>query len=141
MIYRWLSEYDKRKICSWEYEGPYSVYNLPKNYSFSAGSFYGFFLDSELIGYVNLKDAGDKVLIGIGLCPDLLGKGFGEKVLNASFSIASDDFPGKPLCLVVRKWNQRAVSCYRKVGFSQYGEPFEMNAPGGPDVFINMIKV
>lgn len=134
-----LTEAGKEDIRSWAYEGRYAVYNLPQDYTFSSGLFYELHLDAERIGYVHFREEVETIMLGMGLRPDLCGKGLGTEVLKAVFRISESVYPEKPLSLAVRSWNQRAVRCYQKAGFFPRGEEFEMNTPGGRDRFINMI--
>lgn len=147
-----LSDDDKRQICSWQYEGEYAVYNLPPYEKMrEAGSgfmdsrnernYYGFFEKGSLVGFANIKEEPTRFFVGIGVRPDICGKGYGTKILGEVCKIAKAKNPFKPLYLVVRTWNRRAVRCYEKAGFTIDGEPFEQTTGAGKGTFYRMIKV
>lgn len=149
---RHLSEDDKRQICSWQYEGEYAVYNLPpyeKMRQAQSGfmnpgnekNYYGFFENGVLVGFVNIKEKPTEFFIGIGVRPDICGKGYGTEILGEVCRIAKAQNPAKPLCLEVRTWNKRAVRCYEKAGFTIDGDPFEQTTGAGKGIFYRMIKV
>ena len=151
MIYRHLSEDDKREICSWKYEGEYAIYNLPPYEEMKkAGSgflnpqneknFYGFFEGDTLVGFVNIKEESAEIFIGIGVRPTSCGKGYGREILGEAYRISKENYPTKPLYLEVRSWNQRAIRCYQKAGFAIDGEPFEQTTGIGKGTFYRMTK-
>ena len=49
-------------------------------------------------------------------------------------------YPGKPLYLEVRTWNERAVRCYQKAGFVIDGDIIEQETYIGRSTFYRMIK-
>ena len=81
------------KIVTWTYDGPYAMYSFTDNLDtmgeLMGGGYYAAFSDTALVGYycfgdparipATEKDAySEEALdIGLGLRPDLCGKGFG----------------------------------------------------------------
>lgn len=53
--------------------------------------------------------------------------------------ISNELFPGKPMYLEVRTWNERAIKCYEKAGFHIEGEPIKQTTPLGEGVFYHMV--
>ena len=47
-------------------------------------------------------------------------------------------YPGKPIRLLVRTWNERAVRCYSRAGFRIIGEPVALTTPAGEGEFFRM---
>ena len=146
-----LTDAEKRDICGWRYPGEYAVYDLPpyevmaqQKISFMnplrEGNFLAFCEGETLVGFVNIREAGDEVSIGIGVRPDCCGMGFGQRILKETCRIAGARHPGKTLSLEVRTWNERAIRCYRKAGFVIDGEARELAAPGGISLFYRMVK-
>ena len=151
LVYRNLTQADKRQICAWKYAGEYAIYNLPsydvmqerqsgfmnpeneKNYfAFSDGN--------VLAGYVNISEKDTEVFIGISVNPDLCGKHYGRRMLEEAYCISKALYPEKPLYLEVRTWNTRAVKCYQNAGFHIDGEPYKLTTAIGTDMFFRMVR-
>ena len=147
----YLTEHEKREICSWRYEGDYAVYNLPsyevmkeKNMGFmnpkTEENYRAYYHKDLLVGFTNIREEEKEVFIGIGVNPNMCGKGYGHIILNKSYEISKQLYPGKPLYLEVRTWNKRAISCYLKAGFEIIGEPYELQTGTGVGVFYRMVR-
>lgn len=152
MTNRYLTENDKKEICSWKYDGGYSIYNLPsfeemkklqsgfmnplreKNYR-------AFLIDDNLIGYINLAEKENGIFLGIGVKPGFCDKGYGKKILKEACHIAKELYPDKLLYLEVRTWNKRAIKCYEQVGFIIDGNAFERTTEIGKGEFYRMVKI
>lgn len=124
------------QICGWSYEGEYSFYDIP--YSEEAlkeltdGSYYAVTTgEAELIGFFCLGPhaqvpggrlaglyGGEGVIdIGVGMRPDLVGRGGGSLFFEAVLQYTQDNFKPKQLRLSVAAFNRRAVALYAKAGF------------------------
>ncbi len=55
--------------------------------------------------------------IGLGMRPDLTGKGNGKEFLKATISFIKTEFKPEKITLSVATFNKRAIKLYRKVGF------------------------
>lgn len=151
LTFRFMTEADKKEICSWHYDGEYGIYNLPP-YEQMREKQMGFlnpkrernfrtFLDGNtLVGFVNILEEDTEVFIGIGVAPNLCGRGIGAQMLRETYRISKEQYPEKPLYLEVRSWNTRAVRCYEKAGFVIDGEAFEQVTHAGTGIFYRMIK-
>ncbi len=143
------TEEEKILITEWKYEGEYSVYNAEpyeeqkkKGFGFAnpQNHFYSFYDEKKLIGFINLYEEKTEVFFGIGVKPEECGKGYGSQMTEIACKISRELFPGKPLYLEVRTWNQRAVRCYEKAGFHIVGEPIRQTTSAGEGVFYHMIR-
>ena len=143
------TEEEKILIMEWKYEGEYSVYNAEpyeeqkkKGFGFAnpQNHFYSFYDEKKLIGFINLYEEKTEVFFGIGVKPEECGKGYGSQMTETACKISRRLFPGKPLYLEVRTWNQRAVRCYEKAGFHIVGEPIRQTTSAGEGVFYHMIR-
>lgn len=143
------TEEEKILITEWKYEGEYSVYNAEpyeeqkkKGFGFAnpQNHFYSFCDEKKLIGFINLYEEKTEVFFGIGVKPEECGKGYGSQMTETACKISRRLFPGKPLYLEVRTWNQRAVRCYEKAGFHIVGEPIRQTTSAGEGVFYHMIR-
>lgn len=130
-----LTEPHKQAICQWQYENEYAVYNLPPYEAMQkarsgfanperADNYLGWSKDGELIAYTNFSEKTDGIYLGIGVRPDLCGKGCGQKIIRSAAKIAQERYKNKPICLEVRTWNQRAIRCYEHAGFRIVTAPY-----------------
>lgn len=151
LTYRTLSDRDKQTICAWHYPDEYAVYDLPSYEEMKRRkmaflnparerNFYGFLDGENLVGFVNIAEEETEVLIGIGVAPDLCGRGYGQAILREAYRISKEKYREKPLYLKVQTCNRRAVRCYERVGFRADGEPFEQQTHIGTGLFQRMIK-
>lgn len=149
MEVRPLTEEDQRAICEWRYPGEYAVYNLPsweemqrRQMGFAnpdqVQHYHGFREAGTLMGFVNLLEEETEVFIGIGVEPSRCGQHYGRQILRQAVRMAGQLYPGKPLYLEVRTWNQRAVRCYEQAGFRVEGEAFQQTTPAGTGTFYRM---
>lgn len=144
-----LTESEKRDICSWRYEGEYAVYNLPayevmeeKQIAFMnpgrETDYLAYYHNDTFIGYTNIREKEKGVFVGIGVKPDMCSKGYGQRILKEVYIISQKRYPGKPLYLEVRAWNERAIRCYQKSGFEIVGKPYQLELPSGAETFYRM---
>lgn len=119
---------ETKEISKWKYDGEYAIYdensyedklknNDPLIDTHKNANFICFYLEDNLIGYINLVEKVDYIFFGIGLAPDYCGKGYGQEITKIAISMSKNKYPNKPLQLFVRSWNKRAISCYEKAGF------------------------
>ena len=90
------------------------------------------------MGYTNTVFKNSEVFIGVGLKPDMCGRGLGTEILSLACEKALEQYPGVKICLQVREWNTRAIKCYEKAGFEIAGEAFAMVTPSGEGLFYKM---
>lgn len=124
-----IEQTDILQIRSWRYQPPYDLYNSDDNNShfFDPSNNYHILKDGNLlIGFVcfgnecQVKGGAyhmNAIDIGIGMNPDLVGKGSGSIFFKKVIQICSILFPKKLLRLTVASFNQRAISIYKKFGF------------------------
>ena len=146
-----ITDKEKQLICNWKYEGEYSIYDLP-SYDQMQKNGLGFanpekeknfdsYFDGEvLVGFTNLLEEETEVFIGIGVNPDCCSRGYGQRILRIASQISAERYPGKPLYLEVRTWNERAVRCYQKAGFVIEGDCIEQETFLGESQFYRMVK-
>lgn len=139
---------DAHTVCSWHYDGPYSVYNMgydPDEFNveeemldrrsphYSVRDEQG-----ELVGFFSFGSSAEmwdnrephlytpgmkeKVIsVGLGMRPDLTGKGLGLAFVNAGLAFARREFAPAYVRLYVMPFNERAIRVYERAGFARVG--------------------
>ena len=130
-----ITEHDAREISGWHYPEPYAIYDgdpaavpalLDERFDYHSA----FDDDGELAGYfcfgqdaqipegrtLGLYD-GDALDIGLGMRPDLTGKGIGPSFVDAGLRFARERYSPAAFRLTVAAFNERAIRAYLKAGF------------------------
>jgi RimJ/RimL family protein N-acetyltransferase len=138
-----LSEEHAQEIAGWRYEFPYEWYDTatdPRRVELFANPARREGLravvddDGELIGFFNFVPEGAEVRIGLGIRPDLTGRGLGSQFIGAGLQYAELEWAPKRFRLWVAWWNERALRAYRRAGFR------EVKTVEGRSRFIEMEK-
>ncbi|MBT5601022.1 MAG: GNAT family N-acetyltransferase [Gammaproteobacteria bacterium] len=126
---------DINLMLDWRYQPPFDFYNPPQENLYHLRTqlldpFWRFHavLDEQgaLSGYCSFGEdgqvaGGDYTLnaldIGLGLRPDLTGKGYGACFLTEIMDHARDIFEFDTFRLTVAAFNHRAISLYGRLGF------------------------
>ena len=136
-IFKPMTEADARAVLSWRYEGEYSFYNSDPadpqedvremlDGSFLSatdeqGNLVGFFcvgLTAQVPGGWQQGIYRDSALdIGLGMRPDLTGKGLGLDFVSAGLDFLRRERSPRMFRLVVATFNQRAITVYERAGF------------------------
>lgn len=149
-----MNETDAGAINAWRYAAPYDMYNLSDNPEEEASSdemlnrrspHYAVRDErNELIGYFCYGTAAQPfdspepglytddhaIVIGLGLRPDLTGKGLGPSFVEAGLDFARQQFAPHAFLLYVMTFNQRAIRAYEKVGFAHVRVYMQHNIHG-----------
>ena len=134
-VFRPIARPDAEEISRWRYPEPYATYDgdpssvpglLDPRYNYHAVTD----PDSELVGYFcfgadatvpagrRLGLYGDDALdVGLGMRPDLTGRGLGPGFVRAGLRFARERFSPPAFRLTVAAFNRRAISVYEAVGF------------------------
>jgi RimJ/RimL family protein N-acetyltransferase len=150
-----LSDEQIRIFATWEYSGPYAMYNMSSEDMESHVRFFsdpenGYFAitdeQGELLGFCNFgADArvpgGDysakAVDIGMGMRPELTGKGYGAEYARAVFDFARMHYSEQHHRVTIAEFNQRAQRLCLGFGFSQVSR-FTRESDDKP--FIIMVR-
>lgn len=155
-----MDEEDARAICAWRYEGQYAVYNLGNievavkemldrrspHYAVrderdELVGFYAFGSSATVEDHVEpgLYAENNAIFIGLGLKPDLMGKGMGLEFINAELDLAREQFAPDCFRLYVLSFNKRAIRAYEKAGF-EWVRVFMQRDMHGENVFVEMMR-
>ncbi|MCK5129270.1 MAG: GNAT family N-acetyltransferase [Clostridiales bacterium] len=130
-----LSIQDVKLISKWKYEDEYSIYSMDENQESIGelldGSYYCMKENDTLIGYFcfgkaaqvsagneyNAYNDMEYTDIGLGIKPDLCGRGLGFDFLLNGMEFAKKELSAKKFRLTVADFNKRAIKVYERVGF------------------------
>ena len=93
----------------------------------------------ELMGIFSFVPRGAVVEIGLGMRPDLTGRGAGREFLEAGLAFARERFAPAGFRLDVARFNQRAIRVYERAGFAAT-RSFERRVGGKPYEFVEMVR-
>jgi len=141
---------DAHAVAAWRYPGEYFFYDADADPDDLAelldpaewGQRY-FAADEiaqhELAGFLVVKLTGRVAEIGLGLRPDLTGRGVGESFVRTGLRFASAALGAQSYTLVVAAFNRRAITVYERAGFQEV-ECFDHFTNGGLHAFIRMAR-
>lgn len=131
-----LDENSAQTILNWQYEVPYDIYNLASFDDLEGtlrylldlqNGFYGIynqdgnlegFCSFGLDGQVSGGDYSTAALdIGLGIRPDLTGRGRGIKYISAVIDFAYQTYAPDHLRVTIAAFNRRAQRVWEKAGF------------------------
>lgn len=129
-----IAQGDALQIANWRYPFPYSLYDLSTNdipALLNPEFRYHVVLDEgeSLVGYCcfgeDARVAGcdygpgepDVLDVGLGLRPDLTGKGLGRSFITAVLEYAEENFSSSRFRVTVADFNRRSVRAFENVGF------------------------
>ena len=111
------------EIMSWRYEPPYDFYDVaadpidhPERLKYVCGD------DGRVEAFWEFTIDEDVIEVGIGLRPDLTGRGLGEPYMRAQLAYAQAQWRPRLFELYVASWNERAIKLYERLGFHEVGD-------------------
>jgi ribosomal-protein-alanine N-acetyltransferase len=144
-----LSQEEAEAIAEWHYPEPYSFYDWSADVDdlqelldpALRGDAYWAVRDEsdELVGNFSFKPKGDAVEIGLGLRPDLTGRGLGAAFLAAGLDFARERFSPERFTLAVATFNERAIKVYERAGFAR-DRVYMHSTNGGEWEFLEMSR-
>ncbi|MEJ2736676.1 MAG: GNAT family N-acetyltransferase [Anaerolineae bacterium] len=136
-------------IAGWHYEGIYAFYDMEQDvedleelldpHSWKDRTYAVTDDQGDLVGFFCFDREKEGVVIGLGLRPDLTGRGWGQAFLEAGLAFAREKYGPVAFVLNVATFNQRAINVYRKVGFKD-AEVFMHETNGGQYEFLRMVQ-
>jgi [ribosomal protein S18]-alanine N-acetyltransferase len=152
-----ITEEQAREMASWQYEGPYAFYN-PDPEEFEAdvagyldpqNAYYAITGDSgEMLGFccfgpdARVPDGPydeDLLDVGMGMRPDLTGKGGGHDAIMAVLDFARDKLKPKGFRATVAAFNNRALKLCQGAGFHEVAR-FSYDTGKGEQQFVLLAR-
>jgi [ribosomal protein S18]-alanine N-acetyltransferase len=144
-----MNDQEAREIAAWRYEAPYDFYDASSDPGDleelldperREGSYYAAFDErGALVGFFQFEREGETVDVGLGLRPDLTGKGLGLGFMLAGLEFARRRFAPDGFSLSVATFNERAIRVYERAGFRR-GEVYTHHTNGGEHLFLSMSR-
>jgi [ribosomal protein S18]-alanine N-acetyltransferase len=141
-----MSEEEAKEIATWRYEPPYSFYDASADADDLAlllgkesreGTYFSAFAEDALAGFFSFQSEMEDVIIGLGLRPDLTGRGHGLEFVEAGMAFARERFGATRFRLSVATFNERAIRVYERAGFIRV-RTFSHETNGGVYPFLVM---
>jgi [ribosomal protein S18]-alanine N-acetyltransferase len=143
-----LSQADAEAIADWRYPEPYAFYNWSADVDdlgelldpLLRGDAYWAVKDDtgELVGHFSFKPKDEGTIeIGLGLRPDLTGRGLGGSFLAAGLDFGREQFTPEWFVLSVATFNERAIKVYERAGFAR-GQVYMHSTAGREWEFLQM---
>jgi ribosomal-protein-alanine N-acetyltransferase len=142
-----MTDEEAQQIAGWRYVPPYDFYDsvsdpddlaeLLDSHRRGEDYFSAFDEKGSLVGFFQFKWESKVVGVGLGLRPDLTGKGLGHGFLEAGLGFARRSFCPEAFRLSVATFNERAIKVYEGVGFVR-GRTYRHETNGGVYEFLEM---
>ena len=131
------SELDE--IAAWRYEPPYDFYDGDQEPIVNPERFFVVRDDhGELVGFLYFESRGNVLEYGLGLRPDLTGRGLGLEFVHAGLEFARERFRPERVTLAVAAFNERARVVYERAGFVVTGRHTRSFEKWGDVEFLEM---
>ncbi len=123
-----LTDEHAQAIAGWRYEFPYEWYDTsadPRRVELFANPARRDGLraivdeEGELVGFFNFVPEGAEVRLGLGMRPDLTGRGLAQPFIQEGLEYARREWRPRRFRLWVAWWNERALRAYRRAGFNE----------------------
>jgi ribosomal-protein-alanine N-acetyltransferase len=124
---------------SWRYEPPYDFYDDHSRPVKNPEGFCSARDDAgRLVGFFYFERRGAGVFYGLGMRPDLTGRGLGLEFVSTGIAFARERFGRRRLVLDVAEFNARAIKVYERAGFRVTGRHTRYCEGWGDVPFIDM---
>jgi [ribosomal protein S18]-alanine N-acetyltransferase len=144
-----MDQTEALEIADWQYAPPYSFYDWRADQDDAAlllgeetrkGRFFSARDEEDsLVGFFEFQTKGDEVIVGLGLRPDLTGRGLGHEFMETGLAFARERFRPARFRLSVASFNERAIKVYERTGFTITRE-FDHETNGGVHRFLEMTR-
>jgi [ribosomal protein S18]-alanine N-acetyltransferase len=106
------------ELASWRYPPPYDFYDGDVDPVLNAERHFGAWNEQgELVGFYYFEPKPPDLDYGLGLRPDLVGRGLGLGFFLTGLEFARDRYEPRRVYLHVAEFNARAIRVYERAGF------------------------
>jgi [ribosomal protein S18]-alanine N-acetyltransferase len=139
-----MTEADAQAVAAWHYPEPYTFYDWTQDADDLAElldpaewgrRYFAADAGGELAGFFVFKRADEATEIGLGLRPDLTGRGLGAAFLDAGLRFGG----AERYTLSVAAFNARAITVYERAGFVET-ERYVHHTNGADHAFVRMVR-
>ena len=157
-VFEPMSDEQARAVVAWRYEAPYDFYDVANDREGleellgppeRREGYYAVLSDDELVGFFCYGSGGrlqgfdypddGSVDVGLGLRPDLTGRGRGLGFVWAGLEFGRRSFSPAGFRLFVATFNERAIRVYELAGFRRV-EVFVRHREGVDQPFLLMTR-
>lgn len=132
----------------WKYDGEYAFYDMTADVEDyeefvdedlrNRNDHYEVWENDRLIGFFCVVKEDRSIEIGLGMRPDMCGKGMGRRFVGRIVEFIEEHYRFDRLVMSVASFNQRAIKVYRSCGFRDR-ETVERDSNGGVYEFLIMV--
>jgi RimJ/RimL family protein N-acetyltransferase len=134
-----MTESELAERAKWRYEPEYAFYDeTDEPVENPERAFAAHSDDGELIGFYYYELNGDVLDYGLGLRPDLTGRGMGLEYFRAGLEFGRERFRPRLVRLHVAAFNERAIKVYERAGFREVGRHARTFDRWGSVEFVTM---
>ena len=147
--FRQMEDEEATQISAWHYEPPYDFYDATSDQDDleelldprrRKDAYFSVFDEGGvLVGFFQFEGNNKTVDIGLGMRPDLTGRGLGIGYLLAGLEFARRRFSPERFTLSVATFNERAILVYERAGFRR-DTVYKHNTNGGEYPFVSMVR-
>ena len=124
---------------TWRYPPPYDLYNDDGVPPINPERFYSVCAeDGSVAGFFYFEERGDAIFYGLGLRPDLTGRGLGAGFVKVGLEFAQARFGRRRIVLDVAEFNERAIRVYERAGFRRTASKVRFFEGWGDVPFMDM---
>jgi RimJ/RimL family protein N-acetyltransferase len=130
---------DLTELAAWRYASPYDFYDGNQE---PVQNRERYFIarddDVGLVGFYYFEPKDDALEYGLGLRPDLTGRGLGLEFFREGLEFGRERYTPERVRLFVAAFNERAIKVYERAGFRETGRHMRTFERWGEVEFVNM---
>ncbi len=131
---------DLAELATWRYASPYDFYNGDQEPVKNPERYFIARDDDGLVGFYYFEPKDDALEYGLGLRPDLTGRGLGLEFFRQGLEFGRERYLRGRVRLFVAAFNERAIKVYERAGFRETGRHMRTFARWAEVEFVNMEK-
>lgn len=133
------SESTIQEMVRWRYGPPFEFYDGDGEPPLNPERFFEARDEHDrLIGFYYFEQRDDALFFGLGLRPDLTGRGFGLEFLRRGLEFGRNRIVTRRVILDVAAFNERAIKVYERAGFRETSRHMRTFERWGDVEFVDM---